>query len=875
MRNLDKRVSIKLSVVIVITIIALLIFSIPLGIIPPLGGLLFPGNGLWKVPGEVPLEEQLSIEGLSDNVYIIRDEWGIPHIYGSNESDISFALGYCHAQDRLFQMDMIRRQVRGMLSEVIGVAALEADKFNLATGMEYWANKTLERAKNMANNGEFDYLNSMNCYIKGINYYISSHKNEKPLEYYLLGFEPAEFTLLDSFCILKYMSRMFTWQYGDLYRLMNFDAFNIASESWYLELFNPYKPYQIPVCPGYGEYPDISIPKSSGMKYEPNPSLKGTIANFLIGIENIDSEKDLIESQDAIGSNNWVVNGSKTSTGKPILCNDMHFLWTMPGILYEAHTISNDTGFNTYGFTIPGTPLPVVGHNQYIGWGLTISAFDATDWYYYTNISTTHYIYNGATTAYTTRSYAINVKNQDPVEFTVKETVHGPVLNEFFNTLIPELIPESLDKTNIILAPKWLSNNITYEFMAYCGMNYAHNWSEFNNSLSYLDAPAVNVAYADIYGNIAIRPTGKVPIRDDSKNPTWHPGNGTLPYNGSNGEGEWIGCSDFNKLPYSLNPTQKYLTSSNQISAGPNYKTYFLQNTYFPGYRARRLNELLNKAPDGTISVEKMMEIQLDINSTAAHAFTPYLIAAIENYYSSSIPTNINNILPILKNWNYIMDKELIAPTIYRKWRDFFMDNTFGDEFKKYNATYSPPFNPSLAVLEYLMKENETSHWFDDINTIEVVETRDDIILNALNNTIIWLEEFYGSSDPSDWRWGNIHKIYFGHITGMTAFSKGPYDGDGEGFTVNPARVDLSSGVGLARVGPCPRFIVDFNDLNNSRSVIPAGQRGLSNSKHYSDQLEQLFIEGKYHYEYFTNTLNNFPASSIESRIYFKPMGGS
>jgi penicillin amidase len=215
------------------------------------------------------------------------------------------------------------------------------------------------------------------------------------------------------------------------------------------------------------------------------------------------------------------------------------------------------------------------------------------------------------------------------------------------------------------------------------------------------------------------------------------------------------------------------------------------------------------------------------------------------------------------------MDKDDAVPLIYRKWRDFFGDFTFNDEIEKYNF----PMRPSTVVLEYLMKENETSHWFDNIST-PFPETRNQTMLVALNATIDWLEIQTSSEDPTTWRWGDFHQLYFSSLTGLDSLSKGPYEADGEGFTVNPSRVNLRSDESYATGGASERMIIDFSNLNNSLSVIPSGQRGLSNSKHYSDQLEQLFLLGKYHYQYFTNTYDNFPKPCIESIIHFYPIGG-
>ncbi|MFX1596759.1 MAG: penicillin acylase family protein [Promethearchaeota archaeon] len=860
MRIPDKKNLVKLVTVMVITALVMTIFSIPLiSIIAPLGNILFPGNGLWNVPGEVPQYEKVYFSGLNSSVTIYRDEWGVPHIYASTEEDLSFALGYVHAQDRLFQMDLARRNVRGKLSEVVGELALEEDKYNLAMGMEYWANKTLQDVIRKQEEGENNIYNSLQKYADGVNHYINTHQDEFPIEYAILGFKPTKWTPLDTLCFSKYMSKMLTWGYDDLYRLQTLDALGQAN---YTELMSMSTYGQIPVCPNYGSFNDSSELLYDGGPLKISSNIIQTISKFLNKVEQIPSEKALMDLKElnALGSNNWVVDGVKSSTGKPILCNDMHLAWNMPGIWYEAHLVAENTGLNVYGFTLAGVSEVIVGHNEYLAWGYTNVNYDVMDWYYYEEVDPDHYVYNGVDTEYTTRTYTIKIKNQGSQTFIVKDTVHGPVLNDFLD----DAIPNSLDTTNIVLAPKWTGNNITYEFLALDGYSYAKNRAEFNQSSRYFHNPAQNKVYADIHGTIAIRPTGLVPIRDDSLIPPGHLGNGTLPYNGSNGEGEWIGYVPFEELPHTENSSQHYLASANQIVAGPNYTKYSLQHDYNSGYRARRINELLNNSADGTVGVEKMKEIQNDVKSTAARAFIPYLINATEELPTSQKTPIIVNILTQLKNWNYDMDKDLAAPTIYRKWLDYYEDYTFNDEFDATGA----PITPDLNVLEKLTRDEPESKWFDDIDTGKV-ENRTHIILRALNSTIDFLVNFYETNDVIAWKWGKMHQVVFPHLLpGFDSFNRGPYEADGERNTVNPSGVSLSSGVGYARSGASERFIVDFSDLTNSWSVIPSGQRAISNSKHYSDQLEDLFLQGKYHRNYFYGK-EDFPESHIESQIRF------
>ena len=857
MRNLEKKVIKKLSITITITVVVFTAFSVPLlGVFAPLGNIIFPGNGLWKVPGEVPEYEVLYIEGLDDEVIVYRDEWGIPHIYAETEDDLFFALGYIHAQDRLFYMDIARRFIRGQLSEVLGESGIESDKYNLATGLEYWAEKSLEALEEKDKNGQIDFFDELERYVDGVNYYLEIHQDELPIEYAIIGFKPKRWSLLDSICYYKLMAQMLSWDYNDLYRLINYEA--LGKERFY-ELFSRYAPYQIPICPNYGSYDD-SFTALNSLDDEPGPqpstSVLNAFSNFLQNIERIKSENLLMDvnRDDAIGSNNWVVDGIKSSTGKPILCNDMHLGWSMPGIWYEAHLIADDTDLNTYGFTVAGNPLPFVAHNEYIAWGFTNTRYDVMDWYYYQEIDSDHYIYNGTVKEYETKTYDISIKGKPPIEFKVKKTIHGPILNKYIDE-----IPGSLDEEDIVIAPQWTAHDITYETIAFYGFNHAKNRAEFNESSKWFCNPAQNMVYADIYGNIAIRPTGVVPIRDGNEN-------GTFPYDGSAGEGEWISYVPFEELPHTENPDQHYLASANQMVVGPEYQNYYLQPPYAAGYRARRINEFLNNSENGSVDVDKMKKLQLDVKSTAAKFFTPYLINAVENLPAAEKTDTIDDISTTLKQWDYEMYSDLAAPTIYRKWRDLFMEYTFDDEFDEYGAIKLPQLN----VLEKLMREEPNSVWFDDITTAGI-ESRDDIIIKALDKTIDFLEEFYETDKVSAWKWGSLHKTYFAHLIGLEALSIGPFEADGEGYTVNPSRVDISEGEGRAIGGASERMIIDFSNLKKSLSVIPSGQRGISNSKHYSDQLENLFLKGKYHQQYFYDDPEEFPEEYIESQIHFIP----
>ncbi|MHA1341716.1 MAG: penicillin acylase family protein [Promethearchaeota archaeon] len=886
--KVELRKLIASSISATVIIIAL---SISFGLIPALGDFLFPGRGVWSVPDEISNSETITTSAINSDVIVYRDEWGIPHIYGSSEEDIMYALGYIHAQDRLFQMDMARRLTRGQMSEILGPEYIETDKFNLNMLKDYYSNEILNYLK-QTSDPELKYLYQLLLkYCEGVNYYIDTHLNSLPLEFQFLGYTPKHWEPIDSLAFAKYMAEMLTWNYNDFYAIK---LRTLLGAQNYSDLIDAPLDYQIPICPDYGNYSDISPPysqlnannnlplgqqgdatigynddnieDSSNMDAQYVSRMISAFLNDILKIPQ-ETERITIQQNNAIGSNNWVINGSKSATGFPILCNDMHLAYGIPGIWYETHIIDTSSNWNFYGFFLAGVSVPIVGHNSYVAWGFTNTGYDVLDWYYYNTIDNDHYLYKGSILEYGKINYTINVKGQSPVHFTVKTTVHGPVFNDFLSEKFLNDFPDNT------IACKWIAQNITFELKALYGYSKAENRSSFDKASKYFHCPAQNTIYADIHGNIGIRPTGLVPIRNDTDLPSWHAGNGTMPYNGSKGEGEWIGYIPFEDLPHSENPTQGYLTSANQIIAGPDYlKNYSLQHplSIAPGYRARRINELL--ALNDDITVEDMKSFQLDVYSVLAGNVTPILVNVLQNL---SNKTQIqNDVMIILQNWNYKMDKKLAAPTIFHVWYEIYKEYTFKDEF---DALGIGDLLPNDAVLEKLTRENETAEWFNNIST-PAVESRNETILAALNTALNALTNYFGTANPSQWRWELIHFVEFPHITGLSSLGFGPYPVNGSGRTINPKAVKLWKNgeikPGISKWGASERLIVDFSDLNKTLSVIPSGERGISTSKHYSDQLE-LYLQGKYHPQYFgATTPQLFQQQWIESQILFKSARG-
>ncbi len=892
MEKIKKHALIRGGTALIVSVGVIIGLSLSFGILPALGNLFLPGNGVWNVQGNLPKYKEFTDPGLDDEVRIYRDEWGIPHIYGHGEPDLFFALGFCHAQDRMFQMDMMRRTANGQMAAFLGPDSIEDDKFNLLKMTYHYAKLTRIDMETSLDPEIQQMFHLLTRYVAGINKYISENQKNKPFEYQFLNAEIAPWELEDTLVYAGFISEYFTWGYDDFRRFNNLQFIGTTN---YTELYGFPFPYQLPVCPNYGEYDDISRPPSqfnipesslanasfipqtqanlefdanqddlpeSGLRNYDIPNLD-FFNDFISGISRFPQEKERLSPDYIKGSNNWVVAGNKTASGKPLLCSDMHLGWTLPGLWYESHLIDLDSDLNLYAINLAGVPLPVAGHTEYVGWGETIGPFDLLDWYYYNGINETHYEYKGEAVSYETIDVSISVKGEDDVPFTIKSTVHGPVFTDLID------IPSNFSEN--VIACKWVAQNITYDYLALYGYMHATDVYEFDTYSEYFSCLPLSIAFGDTSGNIGIRPNAKIPIRNDTDLEPWHVGNGRMPYNGSKGEGEWIGYVPFEDRPFCINPEQGYLTSANQYIAGPDYPNIEKINAGgADGLRARRINQVL--AAGTELTVDDMKDLQLDIFSVRARNMTPYILDALD---AVVVPFDLQSeAYAELDSWNYKMEGDSAAASIFNIWFEAYMFLTFDDDREILGEFRSP----SWSRLEQLTYEFPNSHWFDDITT-SPIEARDDIIVQAFGITLDALEEYYATDDIAQWKWSVIHQLEFPHFAYIPGLGLGPYPGSGASATVNPSYTrNLINGAvvpGASRAGPSERIIVDFGDMNNSRSVLPAGESGISSSPHYADQLE-LFLRGEYHVQYFSSITSSILESqaNIESLTVFKK-GGS
>ena len=636
--------------------------------------LLAPFSGsLWKQ------SEEKVIPSPYGHVKVYYDEYGVPHIVAENEKAMAFAIGYVQAKDRLFQMDLYRRLMKGELSEVFGEAFFDSDVFHIK--MDFVG--AAEASWSILKKTELGEL--LEAYSDGVNYYIEH--NELPAEFKLAGYKPEKWRPEDTLIMGKEMAWGLTGKFWDLKRALIVEKLGEDA----LELYPEYMNHSYPII------------RTNVV----NKSLLDWLKPF--------------EAKEGIGSNNWVVSGKYTKNGKPMLANDPHLLLIAPPVWYEMHLQLN--GENVRGVTLPGVPVVIIGMNDYVAWGFTNVGADVIDFYYYVWKDGKYY-YKGQWLEPEKEIKKVRVKTgngYEEREVVVEKTVHGPLI----------------DKYGSKVAVAWTGLTATTESLAIYKYNHAHNITEFMEGLRYFDVPAQNVVYADIYGNIMYYPAGKYPIRLINGEEVA----GNIIFNGSAGEGEWRGFNPygvstwegfipFEEIPHLINP--EYVATANQrVVFG--YQHYLGDSMYFADpYRGMRIYEMLDNAVNSGVKMtpEFFMEMQRDVYSKPAEFFTPYIFEA-----EGKMSEKARKYAEELREWDLRMTKDSREALIFSIWLKNFINETFGDEF--YSAGLDSSFYPHLYTLQNLDKD---SRWFDDIRTPEK-ENRDDIAARAMELTVKEIEE--------------------------------------------------------------------------------------------------------------------------------------
>ncbi|MHA2246206.1 MAG: penicillin acylase family protein [Candidatus Hodarchaeales archaeon] len=854
----------KQGTVFIISILGILlliiVFSAPIMGMFALGPIVSPGGIFSASYGSAYSSKTISVEGIEDTVTIKRDNWGIPHIYAKTLEDAFFGLGYCHAMDRLFQMEMTARTGMGRMSEILGNDSLEDDIFYHTLGFEKAAKEALATYKSeRETDSDLDkILDVIDAYCEGVNYEIKHRIRTKtlPIEFKLLGFEPTLWTPVKIFVYSKLMSQSLSYSNNDLHATILLDQFFNGNETAMEELFPLNQThYQVPIIPSYGNY---SFPTSLKKAVaEDGKGSSGDIEARSLAIKKIlenTPESVKLSQQPGIGSNNWVADGTKTVTGKPILAGDPHLSISLPMIWYEAHLVASNENLNIFGYTLTGVPTIIIGCNTHVAWSMTNVGNDACDWY--------EYVWNADKSQYWSGN---DNKWKSPIERTVSLSVKG--LGNHTETIRYTedgvIMAEAMGKT--MVAMRWTATeSTTYELKGLYGANKATNWEEFNESMQWFHDPPQNIVFADSDGNIALRPTGRIVKRNFTQ-----AYQGRFMQNGSdpNLDKDWE-YIPFDELPYALNPPQGYLSSANQKSTGPDYP-YYISSYQSSCYRGRSIDRHLREAEDGSVDVDFMKDAQcgdMGILDISSESFTPFFIDAADQSGEISSGTTAANALAELKEWNnsneqFLMDKDLVGPTIFYETMSWFRRYVWQDDYDEAGISVKTPQD---EILEYFVKNEPDSKWFDNVTT-DANEDRDDIIVKAFIKAVEELEDEFGSN-VDDWTYGEYHVRAFNHMAGIPSFGAGSHPHDGSGNTL------LAAGGRRPGTGPSERMVVDFNNISNSWSVLPGGASGNPANPHYADQAIELWMEGKYHLmliEY--DKAEEFPKEHTEATVVLKP----
>jgi penicillin G amidase len=741
----------------------------------------------------------VKVQGISHEVRVYRDDYGVPHINGQNEYDAFFAVGYTHAQDRLWQMDLTRRAGSGRLSEVLGESTLKIDKMFRTLGL-------LKHAQKLSQFIDEDTRKALQAYADGVNQFISTHKGKYPIEFDMLQIEPEIWTVDHSLLV----SRLMAWElnYSRWVDLLLAELIQRFGEERAKEIF-PYWPEEAPSI----------INKKQKVK---------NIAQDLRPFFDAEGEYRSLLRLKAIecGSNAWAVSGKKSVTGKPILANDPHLLLMSPGRWYEIQitTPTIDVG----GMSIPGVPFVIAGRNQRIAWGVTNAMMDDND-YYYEEVDSlqqpTLYKFNNEWRPIVETVDTITVKGSLPIALSIYITHRGPIVNK--------MEPTAQALTSLV-SMRWVGHELSNEAGAFYRIDKASNWQEFQEALKMFAAPAQNFVYADVDGNIGYRTAGKLPIRK-TKGPT-------LPFPGLTDEYDWKGFVPFDQMPNNFNPPEGFVVTANNKIIDDSYP-YHISSHWESPWRSIRIREVLNEQE--LFTLEDIQRLQLDLLSIQARELVPYFIHAYDSVTVTD--PDVNTMLEYFRNWSFEMRKEDVCTTLFQAAVTKLVFNTFhnkmGDRlYSLYDTLASTP----LSALSHLLK-NPDSEWFDDWKTPDR-ETRDDCIRKSVSDALNDLKERLGG-ELKEWQWGRLHTVTFGHVFGANKilagfFNVGPFAVGGSHATVNVGQYFLNHPYENA-VGPSMRQIFDLADINNTRTVLPPGQSGQVFSKHYKDQV-MLWLNGGY-----------------------------
>jgi len=770
-------------------------------------------------------EGEIIISGLTDKVTVYRDERGMPHIYAANEHDLYLAAGFISAQERLWQMDLIRRSATGRLSEIfgdkkntsseiMGKSFLQADMFARCLQIQ-------EKSKIVLENEDPEIISCLQAYADGVNAFIKTASDKLPLEFRILSYTP------------------YPWTLEDIANIIGFMGWNLTSRNLTSEIFSYQLVQKLGIEKASMLLPDWKIPTEYAYPdFEISEELLSRIQSSISSFDQVNELGVTAFS----GSNNWAVSGNRTETGKPILSNDMHLTLSSPGIWMQMHQVIPGK-LNVTGVLIPGQPFIVAGHNEKIAWGMTNLMVDDVDLYAEKINPENHnqYFFNGEWNDMTSKDEIINIKKRKQDTLTVKFTHRGPIISDL------------RDIKDFTLSMRWAGYDYSDEIRSVYLLNRATGWEDFREGLKSFRALSQNFAYADVDGNIGLNVGGGVAIRK---------GGGILIRNGETDEFDWKGYVPFEQLPFIFNPEKGYVSSANNKAVNDDYP-YYISYDFVVPYRINRIRQMLDEKE--IFGMEDFKRMINDQHSDLAALLTPYILR-LNNRVEELTPQE-NSALAALTEWDYDMNASLIAPTIFEFFRKSFRKNLLADDLGDF---FNQLFYMTAEYYVYRILKTGSNDLVDNINTPEK-ETIDDIVMQSFKECIKSMIKQCGKNQER-WEWGDIHKITIKHPLGSVRIlnclynlNSDKYSIGGSDHTVSPY-FSFVPGFKVAH-GASERHIFNTADWDESLTVLPGGASGMPASEFYLSQVE-TYLNGNFYKDCFSE---DAVKSSAKYTLVLKP----
>ena len=743
------------------------------------------------------VEGEIRVAGLAKPAEVLRDAYGVPHIYAQNLADAAHALGYVHAQDRLWQMEVNRRTAAGRLSEVFGPSGLEADRFLRTLGVRRSAEANVKHL-------DAQTRGLLEAYAAGVNAFLDIDP-VLPVEFWLTGARPEPWTPADSLGWIKMMA----WDLGGNWRneLLRMRLAKILPLARIHEFLPPYPGETHPPLPDLRRLYDSMEREGVRLANRDSPHFSHLQMRKMGTVPIYESE--------GLGSNNWVVSGAKSTTGKPLLANDPHLGLTAPVVWYFAHISA--PGLEAIGATLPGVPAIVLGRNSHFAWGFTNTGPDVQDLYIERLDGAGNYLTPQGPQPFKLIDEVIKVKGGDDVRLQVRVSRHGPVISDV-SRMAQDAVPRGH-----VLAMQWTAlreDDLTMQ--SAMKITRAQDWPGFINALRDYHSPQQSAVYADLEGNIGFVAAGRVPLRKPDNDLK-----GMAPAPGWLAQYDWAGFVPFAELPHSYNPADGQVVTANHRIAPPGY-AHFISSEWQPPYRAHRIAELLRAVP--AHSIGSFARIQGDVVSQPVRELLPRLLE------TRPASDEARRALGLLASWDGVMAAERPEPLIAAAWWREFARAIYADELGE--AFRGNWLSRAQFVTAVLTNRDGQGRWCDDTRT-QSIETCDALLTKTLEAALADLSERYGS-DMSSWRWGTAHYARhehrpFGRVGWLARWFDIEMPTPGDPFTVNVGRNRMEDEARpFANTHAASlRAIYDLSALDNSLYIHSGGQSGNILSSHY------------------------------------------